>query len=141
MDGTEPMTTQISPAALQAYQYKIARSRRELEKMQRKLDERKATADASSERRANLSRHTRTSGDSHRDSRARARSRLAGIPEAERENLIQNLDMSFAVRLPRFRIKRSPLLLNHLRYSHSSSIMKALIYNGTPTPSVPFGVD
>jgi hypothetical protein len=32
MNGTEPMTTQVSAAALQAYQYKLSRSRRELEK-------------------------------------------------------------------------------------------------------------
>ena len=59
------------------------------------LDERRAAAAASSERRANLSRHSRTSGDSHRNTRSRARSRLANAPEADRENLVQNLDMSF----------------------------------------------
>jgi hypothetical protein len=95
MNGTEPMTTQVSAAALQAYQYKLSRSRRELEKLQQKLDEIRAAADASSERRNNLSQHSRNSADNHRDSRGRARSRLAGIPEGERDNLIQNLDMSF----------------------------------------------
>jgi hypothetical protein len=91
MNGTEPMTTQASP---QAYQYKLSRSRRELEKLQRKLDERKAAADASSERSANLSQHSRTSADNHRDNHTRARPRFVGIPEGERENLIQNLDVS-----------------------------------------------
>jgi hypothetical protein len=95
VNGTEPMTTQASAAALQAYQYKLSRARRELEKLQQKLDERRAAADASSDRRANLSVHSRNSADSHRDHRGRARSRMAGIPEAERENLVQSLDMSF----------------------------------------------
>jgi hypothetical protein len=66
-----------------------------LEKLQQKLIERKVAADASSERKANLSANSRNSGDNHRDSRGRARSRMAGIPEAERENLIQILYMSF----------------------------------------------
>jgi hypothetical protein len=95
MSGAEPMTTQATLQALQAYQYKLARFRHDLEKTQQELDKRKAVADASSERRANLSRQSRTSGNSHRDARAKARSRLAGIPEQDRENLIQNLDMSF----------------------------------------------
>jgi hypothetical protein len=38
MNGIEPMATQVSPAALQAYQYKISRSRCELEKLQETLD-------------------------------------------------------------------------------------------------------
>jgi hypothetical protein len=54
-----------------------------LEKLQRKLDERKAAADASSERRGNLSQHSRNSAYNHRHSHQRERSRLAGIPEAE----------------------------------------------------------
>jgi hypothetical protein len=89
------MTMQATLQALQAYQYTLACSRCDLEKMQQKLDERKAAADASSECRANLSRKSRTSGDSHRDARAKARSRLAGIPEQDQEDLIQNLNMSF----------------------------------------------
>jgi hypothetical protein len=95
MDGTEPMTTQVSPAALQVYQYKISRSRHELEKLQQTLDARKAAADASSELRANLSQNSRNLADNHRDHRGRARSQLTGIPEGERDNLIQNLNMSF----------------------------------------------
>jgi hypothetical protein len=63
MNDTEQMNTQVSAAALQAYQYKLSRSRRELEKLQQKLDERRAAADASSERRNNLSQHSRNSAD------------------------------------------------------------------------------
>ncbi|KAK1669748.1 hypothetical protein QYE76_057907 [Lolium multiflorum] len=59
------------------------------------LDKRQAAASASSRRRAELSRQSGTSGSSHREARNRARSRLQNIPEAERENLVQNLDMSF----------------------------------------------
>jgi hypothetical protein len=59
------------------------------------LDERRVAAAASSERRANLSRHSRTSGDNHRNNPSRVRSQLANVPEAYRENLIQNLNMSF----------------------------------------------
>jgi hypothetical protein len=95
IDGTEPMITQASAAALHVYQYKLYRARRELQKLQQKLDERKAAADASSERRANLSTHSRNSADNHRDHRGRSRSRMAGIPEDERENLVQNLDIYF----------------------------------------------
>jgi hypothetical protein len=95
MDGTEPMTTAATLEALQAYQYKIARSKRELEKQMAVLDQRRVAAVASSERRANLRRQSRTTGDSHRNTRSRARSRLANVPEQDRENLIQNLDMSF----------------------------------------------
>jgi hypothetical protein len=40
MDGTEPMTTQVSPATLQAYQYKISRSRHELENYKHSMQER-----------------------------------------------------------------------------------------------------
>ncbi|KAK1613915.1 hypothetical protein QYE76_019432 [Lolium multiflorum] len=47
MDGTEPMTTTATPQALQAYQYKIARSKGELEKQMAILDERRAAAAAS----------------------------------------------------------------------------------------------
>ena len=95
INGTELMTTQATAAALTAYQYKLSRARRELEKLQEKLDARRAAADASSERRANLSAHSRNSADNQSNHRGRARSRMAGIPEAERENLVQNLDMSF----------------------------------------------
>jgi hypothetical protein len=63
MDCTEPMTMQVSPAALQAYHYKITRSRRELEKLRRTLAARKAAADASSERRNNLSRRSGSSAN------------------------------------------------------------------------------
>jgi hypothetical protein len=59
VNGIEPMTTQASAATLQAYQYKLSRARREMKKLQRKLDERKTAADVSSERRANLSAHSR----------------------------------------------------------------------------------
>ena len=95
MNGIEPMPTAATSEALQAYQYKLAHVGRVLEKQRSILDERRVAASASSASRANLSQHSRTLRDSHRDTRARARSLLAGIPEQERENLIQNLDMSF----------------------------------------------
>jgi hypothetical protein len=94
-DGTEPMTTTVTPEVLQAYQYKLARAGQELEKQRRVLEARKATASTSRARRAELNRQSRTSGDNHRDGRARGRSRLANVHEHERENLIQNLGMSF----------------------------------------------
>jgi hypothetical protein len=97
MSGVEPMTIHATPEALQAYQYRLARTRLELEKMQQKLDERKAAADASSKRKNNLSRRLGSSannGEGHRRSRAR----FENIPEVELENPIQNLDMSFMSR-------------------------------------------
>jgi hypothetical protein len=95
MDGSEPMETTATVEELQAYQYRLARAGRELEKQTTALNRRKEAASASSRRRAELSRQSGTSGDSHRDARARNRSRLANVPEHEQENLIQNLDMSF----------------------------------------------
>ncbi|KAK1611608.1 hypothetical protein QYE76_035281 [Lolium multiflorum] len=95
MNGTEPMATTATPEELQAYQYRLARAARELEKQTAELNRRKEAASASSRRRADLSRQSRTTGDSHREARNRARSRLQHIPEAEREHLVQNLDMSF----------------------------------------------
>src|SRR5215203_4347420 len=95
MDGSEPMTTTATVQELQAYQYRLARVSRELEKQTASLNRRKEAASASSRRRAELSRQSGTSGDSHREARRRARSRLQNIPEAERETLIQNLNMSF----------------------------------------------
>jgi hypothetical protein len=91
----EPMTTTVTPEVLQAYQYKLARVGRELEKQRRVLEARKAAASASSACRAELSRQSGTSGNNHRDGRARTRYRLANVHEHERENLIQDLDMSF----------------------------------------------
>jgi hypothetical protein len=49
------MTMQASVEELTACQYKLSRARRELQKMQEKLDARKSAVDASSESRANLS--------------------------------------------------------------------------------------
>jgi hypothetical protein len=89
------MATTATVEELQAYQYRLARAGRELEKQTEVLNKRREAASASSRRRADLSRHSGTSGDSHREARNRARSRLQNIPEAERENLVQNLDMSF----------------------------------------------
>jgi hypothetical protein len=66
MSGTKPMATQCSATMLQAYQYKLSRSRHELEKLQKKLDERRAAADASSDRRGILSEHSRNSVDNQR---------------------------------------------------------------------------
>jgi hypothetical protein len=67
----------------------------ELEKMRQKLDGRKDAADASSERTNNLSHRSGRSANNGEGHRRRPRSRLENIPEVERENLIQNLDMSF----------------------------------------------
>jgi hypothetical protein len=89
------MTTTTTSEELQAYQYRVARARRELEKQRKILDDRRAVASTSSARMANLSRQSGSTRDSHRAARARGRSRLANVPEHERENLIQNLDMYF----------------------------------------------
>jgi hypothetical protein len=90
------MTMQVAAAELMAYQYKLSRTRRELEKMQDKLDARKAGADASSERRANLSAHSRNSANNNRAPGGRTRSRMAHIPEDQRgKHLVQDLDTSF----------------------------------------------
>jgi hypothetical protein len=95
IDGTDPMTVTTTAQELQAYQYRLARARRQLEKQKIELDRRQAAASASSRRRDELSRQSGTSGSSHREARNRARYRLQNIPDAERENLVQNLDMSF----------------------------------------------
>jgi hypothetical protein len=95
MDGTEPMTVTGRAEELQAYQYKLARVGRELKKQRAEIDKRRAAASASSQRRAELSRHSGTSGSNHRAARDMGRCRLAHLLEHEREHLIQNLDMSF----------------------------------------------
>jgi hypothetical protein len=59
------MTTQAAAEELMAYQYKLSRTRHELEKMQEKLNTRKVAADASSERRANLSAHSGNSANNN----------------------------------------------------------------------------
>ena len=56
MDGSEPMATTATPEELQAYQYRLARAARELEKQTAELNRRKEAASASSRRRAELSR-------------------------------------------------------------------------------------
>jgi hypothetical protein len=68
INGTEPMTMQASTEEL-TYQYKLSRARCELQKIQEILDARKAAADASSERRANLSAHSGKLANNHRDHR------------------------------------------------------------------------
>ena len=63
--------------------------------MKEQLDARKVAADASSERRAQLSAISGNSAN-NMGHHGRARSRMAGIPEGERgAHLIQDLDMSF----------------------------------------------
>jgi hypothetical protein len=55
INGTEPMTVTATPEELQAYQYRLARTRRELEKQKIELDRRQEAASASSRRRAEQS--------------------------------------------------------------------------------------
>jgi hypothetical protein len=74
MSGADPMTVQATPEALQAYQYRLARTGRDLEKIKQKLDQRKVTADASSERRNNLSRRSGSSANNVEGNRRRSRS-------------------------------------------------------------------
>jgi hypothetical protein len=76
MDSTEPMTTTATAEELQAYQYKLARAGRELEKHKAELDKRRDAASASIRRRLELSRHSGTSESNHRAARNRGRSRL-----------------------------------------------------------------
>ena len=73
IDGTEPMTVTATAEELQAYQYRLTRAGRELEKQTAELNRRKAAASASSRRRAELSRHSGTSESNHRAARNRAR--------------------------------------------------------------------
>jgi hypothetical protein len=90
------MTTQATTEELTAYQYKLRRTRHELQKLQEKLDAKKVAADASSERRATLGAQLGKSANNNRAPGERARSRMAGIPENQRgEHLIQDLDMTF----------------------------------------------
>jgi hypothetical protein len=65
MDGSEPMTTTATVQELQAYQYRLARVNRELVKRTADLDKRRDAASASSRRRAELSRQSGNTGDSH----------------------------------------------------------------------------
>jgi polyhydroxyalkanoate synthesis regulator phasin len=74
------MTTQATWEELTAHHYKINRTRRELEKMQEKLDQRKHAADASSERKANLSAQLGNLENKNRAPGGRVGSRMAGIP-------------------------------------------------------------
>lgn len=69
INGTEPMTTQATTEELTTYQYKLSRTRRELQKMQEKLDARKVAADAYCERRANLSVQSGNSTTNSREPR------------------------------------------------------------------------
>jgi hypothetical protein len=48
MSGAEPMTTTATLEEMQAYQYRLARARREIEKEKLVLEQRKAAASASS---------------------------------------------------------------------------------------------
>jgi hypothetical protein len=48
MDGTEPMTTTATAEELQAYQYRLARVGRELEKQTAELNRRREAASVSS---------------------------------------------------------------------------------------------
>ncbi|KAK1607917.1 hypothetical protein QYE76_031590 [Lolium multiflorum] len=82
LNGMEPMNTTATVAELQAYQYKLARKGRELEKKAAELETRRAAASASSRRRAELSRHSATSGDNHRDGHNRARTMPFGLKNA-----------------------------------------------------------
>ncbi|KAK1625857.1 hypothetical protein QYE76_000172 [Lolium multiflorum] len=76
---TEPMTTTATVEELQAYQYRLARANRELEKQRVILEQRKAAASASSRRRAEQSQQSGTSGDNHRAARDRGRTMPFGL--------------------------------------------------------------
>jgi hypothetical protein len=70
----EAMTTQATPEELTTYQYKRNRTRRELEKMQEKLNEQKRATNASRERRANLSAQSGNSANNNSTPGGRNRS-------------------------------------------------------------------
>lgn len=87
--GTEPMTLQANPEELAAYQYLLARAKRDLEKQHEILNRRRELADISSKHRQELSNQSHTRG-------SKTVSKMAGIPEHARgEHLVQNLSGSF----------------------------------------------
>ena len=89
MDGAVPMTTQATAEELMAYQYSLSRVRREITKEMALLDARKATADESSRRRAELSNLLSNSGANNRGRNGRTASRMNNIPENNRgEHLV-----------------------------------------------------
>ena len=95
LDGSVPMTTQATAEELTAYQYRFHRTKRELQKIREKLDARKAAADESSKRRADLSTMSGNSAN-NRGWHGRTNSRMHRILENDRgEYLIHDLDMSF----------------------------------------------
>ena len=96
MDGTVPMTTQANAEELMAYQYSLSRVRREIAKATTLLDARKAAADESSRRRAELSNLSSNSGANNRGRNDRTMPRMNNIPENNRgEHLIRDLDLTF----------------------------------------------
>jgi hypothetical protein len=74
------------------YQYLLHRQKRELIKIQQRLNERRAAADESSRRRAQLSSTGGTHGGGHP---RRSASRLSHVPGNERDHLVRDLDLSF----------------------------------------------
>ena len=69
----------------------MARLAREMEEERRRLDERKRLADLSSQRRAQFSAINSSTGRTPQ----RRKSRLDGIPEADRAHMTRNLESSF----------------------------------------------
>ena len=89
---------QATQRELMAYHYllsqksnNMARLAREMEEERRRLDERKRLADLSSQRRAQFSAINSSTGRTPQ----RRKSRLDGIPEADRAHMTRNLESSF----------------------------------------------
>jgi hypothetical protein len=89
--GEVPMIEDASRHELMVYQYLLHCHRRELAKIQQRLNERRAAADESSQRRAALSSTGNTAGGHPR----RSSSRINRIPIDERDHLVRDLDLSF----------------------------------------------
>ena len=77
----------------------MARLARQMEEERRQLDERRRQADISSQRRAQLS-SIHGNSSTGRTPQTRRRSRLDGIPEADREHMTRNLESSFMTFAP-----------------------------------------
>ena len=92
MSGEVPMTEDATRQELMAYQYLLHRQKRELVKIQQRLNERRAVADESSRCRAQLSSTGGTHGGGHP---RRSASRLSQVPANERDHLVRDLDLFF----------------------------------------------
>jgi hypothetical protein len=93
LTGELPLNAQSTAEELTAYQYRLARAAREMQKQKEELDKRKVAADNSSKRRAGLSAMSGTSHNNGQPRGHKSRPRMPNIPANDR--VIRDLDMSF----------------------------------------------